>query len=245
MNPISRAHFLKTLLFGALSLPGSACADKVLDKLRGDRVGWARLKTPSAHWKRHATGDPVLMQFLQRQTSLNLDPKWQVADVERLDEMQLYPLLFSQGVHMVQSATGRSNVAEYVRRGGFLLIDACCNPNINGMSHDDFFGREREFLGAVLPEARVVALPAEHFVYRCFFQFPEGRPPHTYFNNVYDARKARFGLYGITNQSRGAGILSLSGLQCGWDRMIAPAGHDVLCMQMLVNIYIYAMTQGA
>jgi hypothetical protein len=43
--------------------------------------------------------------------------------------------------------------------------------------------------------------------------------------------------------SRMAGLISLSGLQCGWDRMIAPPGHDVACMRMLVNIYIYAMLQ--
>ena len=41
--------------------------------------------------------------------------------------------------------------------------------------------------------------------------------------------------------SRLAGIISLSGLQCGWDGMIAPPGHDVACMKMLVNIYVYAM----
>ena len=45
--------------------------------------------------------------------------------------------------------------------------------------------------------------------------------------------------------TRMAGLISLSGLQCGWDHMVAPPGNDVACMRMLVNIYIYAMTQGA
>ena len=42
---------------------------------------------------------------------------------------------------------------------------------------------------------------------------------------------------------RMAGIISPGGLQCGWDRMIAPPGHDAACMRMLVNICIYAMLQ--
>lgn len=243
MNSISRAHFLKTLVAGAAVLPGITAAGAVLNELRGDRVGWARLKTPSNHWMRHSTGDPVLMQFLREHTTLNIDPNWYVADIERLEQLQRYPLLFSQGVHMVRSAASRSNLAEYVRRGGFLLIDACCNPDINGMTHDTFFQREQEFLGTVLREARIVPLPADHAIYRCCFKFPEGRPPHTFFNNVFDARKAGFGLYGIQIADSTVGLISLSGLQCGWDKMIAPPGHDVLCMKMLVNIYVYAMTQ--
>jgi len=42
------------------------------DELRGERVGWARLKTESQLWFRHSTGDPVLMRFLREQTSLNI-----------------------------------------------------------------------------------------------------------------------------------------------------------------------------
>ena len=43
-------------------------------------------------------------------------------------------------------------------------------------------------------------------------------------------------------KDRLAGVISLSGLQCGWDGMVAPAGHNVECMKMLVNIYTYALT---
>ncbi len=43
---------------------------------------------------------------------------------------------------------------------------------------------------------------------------------------------------------RMVGVISLSGLQCGWDRMISPAGLPEACMRMLVNIYTYAMLQG-
>jgi hypothetical protein len=244
MKKISRAHFLKTLLAGLVVLPGAAALGGVNDKLRGDVVGWARLKTNSPVWERHSRSDPELMRFFQEQTTLNIDPKWFAAGVENLGEMCKYPLLFSQSIQMVRDESGRSNLAEYMRRGGFLLVDACCNhnynPDFNVFLHDHI-----EALGVILPEAKVQALPSDHDIYRCHFQIPNGHPPHTFDGNIYNPNKARLGLHGVTIGARMAGIVSMSGLQCGWDHMIAPAGHDVACMRMLVNIYIYAMMQGA
>lgn len=242
-DPITRAHFLRLLLAGAVFTPGLAALGGGLDELRGDRVGWARLKTPSPYWLRHSTGDATLMQFIRQQTTLNIDPTWYVADVESLPEMCKYPLLFSQGVHMVQSATGHGNVAEHVRRGGFLLVDACCNRDVTP-DFDAFLQQETDFLAVALPEAKVVSLPSSHEIYRCCFQIPDGHPPHTFFKNIYDAQKAAHGLYGVMIGQRMAGLITLSGLQCGWDHMVAPVGNDVACMRMLVNIYIYAMMQG-
>jgi hypothetical protein len=155
-----------------------------------------------------------------------------------------YPLLFSQGIHMVDSETGRTSLAEYIRRGGFLLIDACCHRSIT--PNDDVFLRQQQtILKEIMTEARVVALPSNHPVYSCQFEIPDGKPPHTFYLNIYDEHKASFGLYGIQIGTRTAGIVSLSGLQCGWDTTIKPLGHEFLCMRMLVNIYIYAMMQGA
>lgn len=239
---ISRLRFMQMLLAGATFAPGLAALGNAIDQLRGDRVGWARLRTTSPAWMRHASGDPTLMQFFREQTTLNIDPAWYVADVQSLEQMRKYPLLFSQGVHVVLDPPGRASVAEYIRRGGFLLVDACCNPNYT--PNDDVFLQQHvDFFAAALPEARVAALSADHDIYRCHFEIPGGHPPHTYFNNVYNPNRAKHGLYGVTIGQRMAGLVSLSGLQCGWDRMIAPPGNDLACMKMLVNIYIYAMMQ--
>jgi hypothetical protein len=243
MKPITRARFIRNIVMGAVCAPVLPALAAEVDKLRGDRVGWARLKTPSQWWNRHAKADPALMNFFRDNTSLNIDPKWYAADVQNLDEMRVYPLLFSQGVHMIQYPTGRSNVGEYVRRGGFLLIDACSYRVITP-DDDKFLRDQTEFFADVLPEAQVVALPKDHVIYRCHFPIPDGHPPHTYHGNIFDPDRHKHGLYGIMIGSRMAGLITLSGLQCGWDKQPAPPGHDVACMQMLVNIYIYAMTQG-
>jgi hypothetical protein len=242
---ISRASFIRIL--SAPLLLGAAWKTwaTVPDRLRGDRVGWARLKTPDEFWMRHAAGDSKLMSFLREHTTLNIDPTWYVAEVQSLEQMRQYPLLFSQNLAVIQNAAGRANVAEYMRRGGFLLVDACCNITINP-DHDAFLASQTDFFKSVLPEAKVVALPSNHPVYRAVFPISGGHPPHTYFNNIHAPRKARHGLYGIMAENHMLGMISLSGLQCGWSPMgtLPPPGHREDCMQMLVNIYVFAMLQG-
>ena len=247
MKEISRAQFLKRLMAGAMFLPGIAALGGPMDRLRGDRVGWARLKTSSLYWMRHSGSDPVLMTFFRDQTTLNIDPTWYTADASNLSDLCRYPLLFSQGFGMVTEPAARNNLAEYVRRGGFLLLDACCNPKVTP-DFDDFIRQQTDFFSAVLPEARVANLPATHEIYRCHFQIPGGHPPHTFMAGAYDARKAQHGLHGVMIGQRMAGLISVCGFQCGWDEVtanhgIGPLGHSQACMRMLVNIYIYAMMQ--
>jgi hypothetical protein len=243
---ISRANFL--CMLSAPLLLGAGGKTWAVDpgRLRGDPVGWARLKTSGEFWMRHAAGDPKLMSFLREHTTLNIDPTWYVADVQSLAQMCSYPLLFSQDLAVIQDASGRANVAEFMRRGGFMLVDACCNITINP-DHDAFLTQQINFLKDMLPEAKVVALPSDHPVYRDVFPIPGGHPPHTFFNNIHDPKKARHGLYGIMVADHLAGMISLSGMQCGWSPMgtLPPPGHREDCMRMLVNIYTYAMLHGA
>jgi hypothetical protein len=226
-------------LLMSLALVGASCANaEDLNSLRGERVGWARLKTSSPYWKGHAVADPRLMKFFREQTTLNIDPTWYEADVENLDELSAYPLVFSQGIQTVTSDRATHNLSEYVRRGGFLLIDACINPSFRG-NPDRFISDQIGALRRILPEARVVLLPKNHDIYTCLFKFTDG-PPHTEdFEGWGD-----HGLYGVYIGSRMVGVISTSGLQCGWAGMKQVAGHDVRCMRMLVNIYVYAMLQG-
>jgi Domain of unknown function (DUF4159) len=170
--------------------------------------------------------------------------------VERMDELSKYPLLFSQNVGCVSDQPGRDDVAEYIRRGGFVLVDACHDVHVTP-DFDEFLRQQFAFYAAVLPEAQIVLLPPTHDIYRCFFQIPDGKPPHTFMANIYDPAKARHGLYGVMIGSRVAGVVGVCGWQCGWDRVTehaspaTPLEDAVACMRMVVNIYIYAMMQGA
>lgn len=205
------------------------------ESLRGERVCWARLKTASPHWKGHAESDPRLMQFFREQTTLNIDPTWYEADVEKLSDLCAYPFLFSQSIIPVISQNGRTNLGEYVRRGGFLLIDACINPGFRGDPNAFISGQIRT-LGACLPEARVVEIPKDHEIFRCLYRLPDG-PPHTEDHAGWGDHP----FLGIYIGPRLAGVISTSGMQCGWAGMKQVYGHNTLCMKMLVNIYVYAM----
>jgi hypothetical protein len=247
MHRIPRSHFIKSVIAGAIGCPYVCLRATELDDLRGDKVGWARLKTPSQWWKRHSETDASLMRFLKEQTSLNLDSVWRVADVEHLDEMCEFPLLFSQGIDTVQTETGRSNIAEYIGRGGFLLIDACIDDRVTP-DPDVFLQRQKETLTQAIPESRVLNIPEDDELYRCYFRITGRRPPetHTFYYKRDDPRWTQHGLYEIRLGSRMAGIITLAGLQCGWARVgrPPPEGHDIECMKMLVNIYVHAMAQG-
>jgi hypothetical protein len=235
----SRRRFLQALLASAALGPGLAAFGADFNRLRGDRVGWARLKTSSPIWERHARSDSKLMRFFQEHTTLNIDPTWYAADVESLAEMGKYPFLFSQDIRPAPAATGQRCLIEYIRRGGFLLLDCCINPKSRGRSPRDFIDQHSQLLKEMLPDATVSEMPDRHELFRCFFSLPGG-PPHTAVEYEWNAQP----FYEVSVGQRMVGLISTSGLQCGWDNMNPTMGHDVLCMQTLVNIYIYAMTQA-
>jgi hypothetical protein len=209
------------------------------DLLRGEKVGWARLKTPNEFWMRHTRSDPTMAAFLRENTSLNIDPTWYVADIADLDSLVKFPFLYASDIQQVESPIHLKNLHEYLARGGFIFVDACINLSINP-SPDGFLEGQRQALSAAWPETTVVPLGPDHPVLNCYLPMPKGLP-HTYDHGVYSAKWAAYGLYGILVKEKMIGMISMAGLQCGWDRMPAPAGHDIQCMRMMANIYVYAM----
>jgi len=207
---------------------------------RGGRVGWARLITPVDAWKRHAETDDVLSRFIRTQTSLNIDPTWYAADPGRLEQLCSYPLIFTNNLTDVTDPRHLANIAEYVRRGGFLFIDACINNRITPNA-DRFFERHVALIARLFPTAKISMLPPDHEIYRHYFVLKD-TPPHSYMDSIFDPKWKKHGLYGVFEGDRMIGLLSLSGLQCGWAGTQVP-GHGIECMKMTVNIYVYAMTR--
>ena len=229
----------------ALTLPGRAQtinSGAPSDPARGGLVGWARLETADRHWLRHSRSDGNLSGFIRTQTSLNLDPTWYVATPTDLATLVRYPLIFSTDLAFVVNPAEVANLTEDLDRGGFFLVDACINTHDVNPNPDTFLKANTEAFRRICPRAEIRPLPPKHEIYRCYFS-PKDRPPHSFMNSIYDPVWARHPLYGVFNQERMIGVISLSGLQCGWDRMTPTEGHTELCMQMVVNIYVYAMTR--
>jgi len=231
------ARFFLAATFLLLPL-GAASGDDHLPP--GGKMLWARLKTQSLSWQRHAQSDPYLLHFIRTTAKLNIDPVWHAADVEKLDQMCTYPFIFSEGLHHVTDAPGLQNLREYFQRGGFIFIDSCINASVNP-DPDDFLQAQISTLQSILPDAHVERLPDDHVIYRNCFEMKDGLP-HTYMNNVFDENWHKHGLYAVHSGGQLISIISLSGLQCGWDRMNPDPEHVTNCMKMMVNIYVYALT---
>lgn len=206
---------------------------------RGGRVEWARLKTSDQHWNRHTEAEKFMLNFIRKKTTFDIDPQWRAADVEDLRQLCSYPLLFSQGIQMLKEQA-KKNLGEYLRRGGFLFIDACCNTGVTP-DPDIFLKQQLDILREVLPGSQVEQLPGDDPIYSNFFQMKEGLP-HSYMASIYDPVWAKHGLYCVTFEDRAIALISLSGLKCGWAKLVNRPNHDIQCMQMMVNIYIYALT---
>lgn len=207
---------------------------------RGGRVGWARIITGSEAWKRHSEADHRLTQFIRKSTSLNIDPTWYAADPADLEQLSGYPLLYTNNLTDVVDSAKQKNLQEYVRRGGFILVDACINPTITP-DPDAFLVRHTALMKTIVPGAEVRRLPDTHDVYRQYFAMKD-TPPHTFMDDVFDSRWSHHGLYGVFSGERMVALITLSGLQCMWSSH-PDRGAATESMKMIVNVYVYAMTQ--
>jgi len=204
---------------------------------RGGKVEWARLRNSGQYWNRHAESDPELLDFIRRNSSLNIDTTWQAASGATLAGLCNYPFLFTDRVENL-NPTEERNLAEYLKRGGFLFIDCCCNTGINP-SPDEYLANQLKFLNGMLPGAKIDPIPESHEVYGLFFRV-QRHPPRAMPGNSWMDTRA-FPLRTIHLGNRLVGMFSMSGLQCAWAHVGSPANAQE-CLEMMTNIYIYAIT---
>jgi hypothetical protein len=251
--PLNRKAFLHMLALGGASflgntlcarIPGSAQAAPVNT---GAVLPWGRLRFRARDgddkdWGVHPQGDLNFIDHLGAHTTINLERKWNVADIASLSEMAAYPFLFMHGeLPPVLAVSERANLREYLLRGGFLFAEDCVigQGNLGNNRLNDFFFRhlaETEF-GKILPEARLVRLPDDHPVFHTVFDI-RGGIPHMQGNP--------HGLHGLILNGRVVALLSPSDIHCGWtngDQWFG-RGSTTRAMQMGANIYAFAMTQA-
>ncbi len=80
-------------------------AAEPFENARGSRISWARLKFPttgyrqgdSLGWFYHPSGDIIIVDWLRKHTSMNMKLEWNIADIDRLDQMTDLRLPFPSG----------------------------------------------------------------------------------------------------------------------------------------------------
>lgn len=216
-------------------------ATPALDRFRGGTVEWTRLDTGTPYWNRHAESDGDLLAMMREHTSLNIGREWRSTRPSDLAQLCRYPFVYTDNIVPLNAAEAR-NLAEYLRRGGFLLIDACLNSSIN-RSPDTFLENQVFVLRRQFPELQVVELLPRHEVFSIYFQMKEFPPKARPTDGGSWLQYRDFPLRGLMVGDRMIGMLSLSGFQCAWSYHRANVPVAVSCMEMVTNIYIYAMTR--
>ncbi|MEO6569085.1 MAG: DUF4159 domain-containing protein, partial [Opitutaceae bacterium] len=231
------AFGLPRMLFGAFGpapeRTRQAPPPPAVERFRGGQFQWARLQTKGVYWNRHSNGDPALLDYLRRTTVLKIDTTWHSVRAGSVEALNVYPFIYCDNITYLSADEGR-NLAEYLRRGGFLFIDACHNNSIN-KSIPAFRQAQIKFLGDLFPKLRMEQLPRTHEVFSIYFKLTE-TPPY------WKGLDPQYPLYAIYDGDHLIGMMGLTGLQCGWvgDNGAGYAGE---CAQMVTNIYVYAMTR--
>jgi hypothetical protein len=199
----------------------------------GGKVAWARLVTESPSWTVHQANDPLLADFIRRQSTLNLDPRCYPADSGQLTDLSNYPFIFTNNLTDVHSPARLANVREYLRRGGFIYIDRCVNLSFS-LEQELFYRRHIDLINRLLPGCKIRELSREHEIFRCYFSIQRDVRAGT-------GGSGHDGIYGVYDEGRMVALLSLANYQCGWPNS-RDQGHAK--MEMIANIYVYAMTSG-
>lgn len=230
------------LLLARLQAQSSGAAEKpeVPEHLRGSQIEWTRLQTTDGYWNRHTKGDLELLKLMREYTSLSIGSEWHSASATDLAALCRAPFIFAADISPLKREEIK-NLAEYVKRGGFLMIDACINPTIN-QDPRAFFKQQVALLASQLPALKAFALNPQHEIYSVYFKITDGAPitraPGSWSYN------AKFPLYALQLEDRIVCIISLHGLQCAWDGSGPKAGFPEQpknAMKMATNVYIYAM----
>jgi len=255
MPQITREQFLKLLAAGGASFLGLSSASAAADAPKGPPVPVGRLKFTGENgdqedWHVHPNGDLNLIDSVRDQTSINLEKKWNVADITDLKTMTPFPFLFMHAeIAPVLTDDERKNLKEYLLRGGFLFAEDCVNGyGHHGMDRQNsyFFDAMKKELPNLVPGAIFAKLPNSHAIYHCFHNLP-GLPLIQGIGlRGPKELEEEHGLWGLTYRGRLVSVLSPTDLHCGWTN--GPGWftekQNIDSVKMGTNIYLFAMTQA-
>lgn len=203
------------------------------------KIEWTRLVTHSQYWNRHAQYDAALLAFIRGYTPLDVAPKWRETEPKNLADLCRYPFIYAHDVTSLTKPEA-ANLAEFIKRGGFLLIDFCCNDEINPPPLE-FLANQLRTLKPHLPGLTIAELTKDHEIFSVYFRMKHF-PPQVRPGNSRWTDHGTNPMHGLFIDNRMVGVVGLSGFQCSWSG-IGDDSTAIECMKMVSNIHIYAMTQ--
>jgi len=182
-----------------------------------------------------------------------------VVTFDQPKKLKNYPFLFMTGEnHFEFGAKQKRNLKEYIKRGGFLLMDDC----VVGNGGDFFYKSAHKMLEEVFGAGAVQKIPREHEIFHNVYdlgdtglpelQFKKTRRPSGPRPRKQGQRSALPYMHGQNHGARGVFIgerlavfLSSTDIHCGWcDRdgsEFSRASYEK-AIQMGINIIMYAIS---
>jgi hypothetical protein len=183
-------------------------------------------------WYANPSSLPNLLGEIAQRTGLPVDPR--PAEV-RLDDPSLWshPYLYITGHGNIRLSDEEvARLRDYLLAGGFLHVD-------DNYGLDESFRRE---IARVFPDRELIELPANHPVYRAFYDL-DGLPKI----HEHDGKPAQG--FGVFHEGRLVLFYSYeTDLGDGWEDAAVhddPAEAREAAFRMGVNLFVYALTQAA
>ena len=173
------------------------------------------------------------LDFLEKSTTIKVDKQIKVVTFEKIEDIEKYPFIFmSSNGPLVFKDIEIKNMAEYCKRGGFIVIDDCVFEGKNSY----FFESFRELAETkIFPGTKAKLLPLSHEIYHCHFDLTAGLP--------YLQGEPLGGWAISDDKGRLMIYMSPHDIHCGWNQNdIWTAKQKEDSLKMGVNIVIYAMT---
>ncbi len=173
-----------------------------------------------------------------------------VVTFDDLDRLRQYPFLFMTSENAFElTDRQKQNFVDYVKAGGFLLMDDC----VVGTGGDFFYQCAYGLLENLFGRGSVRVIPREHEVFHNLYDLTAtGLPWLHYMGGNHTLDPGRGAPHGLNHGARGlflgdrlAVFLSSQDLHCGWvDSRGVEWGLDGYrkSIQMGINIILYALT---
>lgn len=198
---------------------------------------FATAQYESGDWDSAPLVPANVIDSVARYTSIDVAPTGVIVSLSSRDVFR-YPLLYLTGHLPVRfTSSERTNVAEFVRRGGFLFVDDH-NHDIDGAFHKTATEEIKQVIGPL------VEVPNDHPLYRAFFQFSEGPPTTSHELNGWGDNLVHKHLYGVIRGGRIAVLYSNKDYSSEWG--YHPDNKRFLAVdntKFAVNIVVYALTR--
>jgi len=184
------------------------------------------------NWDVYPIADVNLRRQVRRLSNINMSEEAVVVSLDDFEMLRRYPFVFATDQeHFKFSKKEQDNLAEFVRRGGFIYGDDCV------LGHDQvlFFKDFRNMMNRIFPENPMRRVPDDHELYHCYFDFPKGLP----FLQGQD-----LGSWATFDRKTGRilTLLTPTDLHCGWTCMFFTPEKNMEALKMGINIIVYYLS---